>query len=85
MTAPKPADPLADLKRRLDFAVSDLERAAGDAREAVAALMPEEDAEDDPKDAPHGPLLAAVQCWHDEEHDGPLRWCLHPVCREAQS
>lgn len=25
-------------------------------------------------------VIDVVRRWHDDEHDGPWRWCRHPVC-----
>lgn len=82
MTAPaeKAPDPLAEQKRRLRDAAYDLERVAELAQDVIEALAP-----DEVKTALPDSLHAAIVRMHDEEHGGPMRWCRHRVCVEAQS
>lgn len=29
-------------------------------------------------------LEALIRANHDAEHDGPMRWCRHPLCEEVE-
>lgn len=30
-------------------------------------------------------LLIAVESWHNDEHDGPFRWCAHGLCDQLRT
>lgn len=32
----------------------------------------------------HEALIRLIRDMHDDEHDGPMRWCGHPVCQGVE-
>lgn len=79
----KPSE-LEDVLRRLRSAASDLESAAYRADEAIgeieSAATPDGSFEVIYDSAELADLVAKL---HDDEHEGPMRWCTREVCKAA--